>query len=70
MKSILHSANRPVCVARVVPSSLRLCHDWVDVELWLRSHSTLCLIRDSALTVAVPCLLIVAATHLLSLLIG
>ena len=66
----LHSTNRPACVAKAVPASLRACRDWIDVELWLRSHSSLCLIRDAALTAAVPCMGIVAAAHLLSLLIG
>ena len=70
MKNTLHSTNRPACVAKAVPASLRACRDWIDVELWLRSHSSLCLIRDVALTVAVPCMGIVAAAHLLSLLIG
>ena len=70
MKYTLHSTNRPACVAKAVPASLRACRDWIDVELWLRSHSSLCLIRDAALTAAVPCMGIVAAAHLLSLLIG
>ena len=70
MKNILHSTNRPACAAKAVPASLRACRDWVDVELWLRSHSSLCLICDAALTAAVPCMGIVAAAHLLSLLIG
>ena len=70
MKNILHSTNRPACVAKAVPASLRACRDWVDVELWLRSHSSLCLIRDAALTAAIPCMGIVAAAHLLPLLMG
>lgn len=70
MKNTQHSANRPACVAKAVPASLSACRDWIDVELWLRSHSSLCLIRDAALTAAVPCMGIVAAAHLLSLLIG
>lgn len=70
MKSTQHSINRPACVAKAVPASLRACRDWIDVELWLRSHSSLCLMRDAALTAAVPCMGIVAAAHLLSLLIG
>lgn len=70
MKNTLHSTNRPACVAKAVPASLHSCRDWIDVELWLRSHSSLCLIRDAALTAAVPCMGIVAAAHLLSLLIG
>ena len=70
MKNTLHSTNRPACVAKAVPASLRACRDWIDVELWLRSHSSLCLIRDAALTASVPCMGIVAAAHLLSLLIG
>ena len=70
MKNTLHSTNRPACVAKAVPASLRACRDWIDVELWLRSHSSLCLVRDVALTAAVPCMGIVAAAHLLSLLIG
>ena len=70
MKNTLHSTNRPACVAKAVPASLRACRDWIDVELWLRSHSSLCRIRDAALTAAVPCMGIVAAAHLLTLLIG
>lgn len=70
MKNNLHSTNRPACVAKAVPASLRACRDWIDVELWLRGHSSLCLIRDAALTAAVPCMGIVTAAHLLSLLIG
>lgn len=70
MKNTLHSTNRPACVAKAVPASLRACRDWIDVELWLRSHSYLCLIRDAALTAGVPCMGIVAAKHLLPLLIG
>ena len=70
MKNTLHSANRPACVAKAVPASLRACRDWIDVELWLRSHSSLYLIRDAALTAAIPCMGIVAAAHLLTLLIG
>lgn len=70
MKNTQHSKNQPACVAKAVPASLRACRDWIDVELWLRSHSSLCLIRDAALTAAVPCMGIVAASHLLSLLIG
>ena len=70
MKNTQHSKNQPACVAKAVPASLRACRDWIDVELWLRSHSSLCLIRDAALTAAVPCMGIVAAAHLLSLLIG
>ena len=70
MKNTLHSSSRPACVAKAVPASLRACRDWIDVELWLRSHSSLCLIRDAALTAAVPCMGIVAIAHLLSLLIG
>ena len=65
-----HSTNRPACAAKVLPASLRACRDWIDVELWLRSHSSLCLIRDAALTAAIPCLGIAAARYLLSLLIG
>ena len=61
MKNTLHSTNRPACVAKAVPASLRAWRDWIDVELWLRSHSSLCLIRDAALTTAVPCMVIVAA---------
>ena len=70
MKNILHSTNRPACAAKAVPTSLCACRDWVDVELWLRSHSSLCLICDAALTAAVPCMDIVAARYLLSLLMG
>ena len=70
MKNILHSTNRPACMAKAVPASLRACRDWIDVELWLRGHSSLCLIRDSALTAAIPCMGIVAAAHLLPLLMG
>ena len=70
MKNTLHSANRPACVAKAVPASLRACRDWIDVELWLRGHSSLCLIRDAALTAAIPCMGIVAAAHLLPLLMG
>ena len=70
MKNILHSTNRPACAAKAVPASLRACRDWVDVELWLRSHSSLCLIRDAALTAAVSCMDIVAARYLLFLLMG
>ena len=70
MKNTQHSKNQPACVAKAVPASLRACRDWIDVELWLRSHSSLCLIRDAALTAAVPCMGIVAVSHLLSLLIG
>lgn len=70
MKNNLHSTNRPACVAKAVPASLRACRDWIDVELWPRGHSSLCLIRDAALTAAVPCMGIVTAAHLLSLLIG
>ena len=70
MKNTLHSTNRPACVAKAVPASLRACRDWIDVELWLRGHSSLCLIRDAALTAAIPGMGIVAAWHLLSLLIG
>ena len=70
MKNILHSTNRPACMAKAVPASLRACRDWIDVELWLRGHSSLCLIRDSALTAAIPCMGIVAARHLLPLLMG
>ena len=70
MKYTLHSTNRPACMAKAVPASLRTCRDWIDVELWLRGHSSLCLIRDAALTASVPCMGIVAARHLLSLLIG
>ena len=70
MKSTQQSTNRPACVAKAVPASLRACRDWIDVELWLRSHSSLCLIRDAALTAAIPCMGIVAARYLLSLLIG
>lgn len=70
MKNTLYSANRPACMAKAVPASLRTCRDWIDVELWLRSHSSLCLIRDAALSAAVPCMGIVAARLLLSLLIG
>lgn len=70
MKNTLHSTNRPACVAKAVPASLRAWRDWIDVELWLRSHSSLCLIRDAALTAAVPCMGIVAAAHLLPLLMG
>lgn len=55
---------------KTVPASLRAWRDWIDVELWLRSHSSLCLIRDAALTAAVPCMGILAAAHLLSLLMG
>ena len=70
MKNTLHSTNRPACAAKAVPTSLRACRDWIDVELWLRSHSSLCLIRDAALSADVPCMGIVAARLLLSLLIG
>ena len=70
MKNTLHSTNRPACMAKAVPASLRACRDWIDVELWLRGHSSLCLIRDSALTAAIPCMGIVAAAHLLPLLMG
>ena len=70
MKNTLYSANRPACMAKAVPASLRTCRDWIDVELWLRSHSAIYLIRDAALTAAIPCMGIVAAKHLLSLLIG
>ena len=70
MNNPMYSTNHPACVAKAVPASLRACRDWIDVELWLRSHSSLCLIRDAALTAAVPCMGIVAAAHLLSLLIG
>lgn len=70
MKNTLHSKNRPACMAKAVPASLRACRDWIDVELWLRDHSSLCLIRDAALTAAIPCMGIVAAAHLLPLLIG
>ena len=70
MKNILHSTNRPACMAKAVPASLRACRDWIDVELWLRGHSSLCLIRDAALTAAIPCTGIVAAAHLLPLLMG
>ena len=70
MKNTLHSTNRPACVAKAVPASLRACRDWIDVELWLRGHSSLCLIRDAALTAVVPFMGIVAAKHLLPLLIG
>ena len=70
MKNTLHSTNRPAFAAQAVPASLRACRDWIDVELWLRGHYSLCLIRDAALTAAVPCMGIVAARHLLSLLIG
>lgn len=70
MKYTLHSTNRPACMAKAVPASLRACRNWIDVEIWLRSHSSLFLIRDAALTAAVPCMGIVAARHLLSLLIG
>ena len=70
MKNILHSTNRPACMAKAVPASLRACRDWIDVEIWLRGHSSLCLIRDSALTAAIPCMGIVAAAHLLPLLMG
>ena len=70
MKNILHSTNRPACMAKAVPASLRACRDWIDVELWLRGHSSLCLIRDAALTAAIPCMGIVAAAHLLPLLMG
>lgn len=70
MKNTQPSASRPDCVAKAVPASLRACRDWIDVELWLRSHSSLCLIRDAALTAVVPCMGIVAAKHLLPLLIG
>ena len=65
-----HSTNRPACAAKALPASLRACRDWIDVELWLRSHSSLCLIRDAALTAAIPCMGIAAARYLLSLLIG
>ena len=70
MKNTLHSTNRPACVEKAVPASLRACRDWIDVGIWLRSHSSLCLIRDAALTAAIPCMGIVAAAHLLPLLIG
>ena len=70
MKNTLHSTNRPACVEKAVPASLRACRDWIDVELWLRGPSSLCLIRDAALTAVVPCMGIVAAKHLLPLLIG
>lgn len=69
MKNTLHSTNRPACIAKAVPASLRACRDWIDVALWLRSHSSLCLIWDAALAAAVPCMGIAAAAHLLSLLI-
>ena len=70
MKSNQHSTNRPACGAKAVPASPRACRDWIDVELWLRGPSSLCLVRAAALTAAVPCMGIVAAAHLLSLLIG
>ena len=70
MKNILYGPSRPVCVAKAAPASLRACRGWIDAELWLRSHSSLCLFRDAVLTAAIPCMGIVAAAHLLSLLIG
>lgn len=65
-----HSTNHPACAAKALAASLRNCSNWIDVELWLRSHSSLCLIRDAVLTAAIPCMGIVAARYLLSLLIG
>ena len=62
MKNNRYITNHPACVAKTVPASLRACRDWIDVELWLRSHSAIYLIRDAALTAAVLCMGIVEVT--------
>ena len=56
MKNTRHITNHPACVAKSVPASLHACRDWIDVELWLRSHSAIYLMRDAALTAAVLCM--------------